>query len=75
MEDNELIWENYITANWGYTNYNTPTSNKYTDIPSPTQDSYYQKGKFLLYRKTAAQSSLWHPCDAAGNCRENTAPV
>ena len=45
MEDNELIWENYITANWGYTNYNTPTSNKYTDIPSPTQDSYYQKGK------------------------------
>ena len=46
IDDNELIWENYITANWGYTNYNTPTSNKYSNIPSPTKDSYYQQGKF-----------------------------
>ena len=58
MEDNELIWENYITANWGYTNYNTPTSNKYTDIPSPTQDSYYQKGKLPA---SPGQSTYYTP--------------
>ena len=46
IEDTELIWENYITANWGYTNYDTPTSNRYNNIPSPTKDSYYQQGKF-----------------------------
>ena len=43
--DSELIWENYITANWGYQNYDTPTSYKYSGIPSPTKDSYYQQGK------------------------------
>lgn len=43
--DSELIWENYITANWGYQNYNNPTTDKYSNISAPSKDSFFDAGK------------------------------
>lgn len=44
MNDVDLIYEAYITANWGYTNIDYPSNDKYGNIKT-SKTSYYEKGK------------------------------